>query len=67
MNAAIDNCRKLILLLSNNSLESKFVTSEWAAFFARNPPAIGPTVDSFEIFLICASQVDFLGKLYIPI
>jgi TIR domain len=37
MHAAIKECERLILVLSAASLQSKFVTAEWAAFFAKDP------------------------------
>lgn len=37
MHEATKNCRKLILVLSENALRSKFVTSEWSSFFSQDP------------------------------
>lgn len=37
MHTAIQDCRRLILILSNNSLKSQFVSAEWASFFAKDP------------------------------
>lgn len=37
MHSAIKECERLILVLSDASLKSKFVAAEWAAFFAKDP------------------------------
>lgn len=37
MHAAIQECRRVILILSHNSLDSEFVTSEWSAYFSKDP------------------------------
>jgi diguanylate cyclase (GGDEF)-like protein len=37
MNKAVDYASKIILVLSNNFLQSRFTSPEWAAFFSKDP------------------------------